>query len=231
MSTTVKERLVEFLEHKGINKSEFGRRIGVSSAFVTSMRKSIQPDKIHAIRQEFPDLNIDWLLTGEGEMLAKKYIVDEITIPTQEEVDALREDIEAGRATVIPLLPVEAMAGTLSHWADQVELRDCKKIVSPIPGADFAIQISGDSMEPELHNNSYVYIKRINERAFIPWGHSMVVDTVNGVVVKKLFPIDNDDTAILARSVNPNYPPFRIPTDAILGIYRVLGGSFVVSTM
>lgn len=69
MLNSVKERLIAYLEYKGVNKSEFGRRIGVSSAFVTSMRKSIQPDKIALIQKAFPDLDTSWLLTGEGDML------------------------------------------------------------------------------------------------------------------------------------------------------------------
>lgn len=67
--TTVKSRLSEYLKSKQISKSEFGRRIGVSSAFVSSMRTSIQPDKIKSIAIHFPDLNTDWLMTGEGSML------------------------------------------------------------------------------------------------------------------------------------------------------------------
>lgn len=66
---TVKDRLIAYLSEKKLSKAEFGRRIGASSAFVTSMRKSMQPDKIERIAQEFPDLNIVWLQTGEGEML------------------------------------------------------------------------------------------------------------------------------------------------------------------
>lgn len=66
---TVKERLKKFIEFKQISKSEFGRAIGVSSAFVNSIRKSIQPDKVESIALNFPDLNITWLLTGEGDML------------------------------------------------------------------------------------------------------------------------------------------------------------------
>ena len=66
---SIKERLIKFLEIKKISKSEFGRRIGVSSAFITSMRKSMQPDKLQRIASEFPELNTSWLLTGEGEML------------------------------------------------------------------------------------------------------------------------------------------------------------------
>lgn len=63
---SVKDRLTEFLNLKGMSKTEFGRRIGVSSAYISSIRKSIQPDKIKSIALEFPDLNIEWLLTGDG---------------------------------------------------------------------------------------------------------------------------------------------------------------------
>lgn len=220
MLTNVKDRLIYFLDAKGVNKSEFGRRVGVSNAFVASIRKSIQPDKLSAIQREFPDLNIDWLLTGEGEMLKGS----DVSEPSVSLPDSLRGD-------VIPLLPVEAVAGGLQLWSRSVELADCEKVISPVPGADFAIRVSGDSMEPEIHNGTYIYIKRINDRAFIPWGNTMVIDTENGVVVKKLFPVADDEDCVLARSVNREYPPFKIPTASIFGIYRVLGGSFFVSTI
>lgn len=42
---TVKERLIAYLDYKKVSKSDFGRSIGVSSAYVTSMRKSIDPEK------------------------------------------------------------------------------------------------------------------------------------------------------------------------------------------
>ena len=69
MEMSVKDRLIKFLEVKKISKSEFGRRIGVSSAYITSMRQSMQPAKVQRIALEFPDLNTTWLLTGEGPML------------------------------------------------------------------------------------------------------------------------------------------------------------------
>ena len=69
MENNVKDRLISYLEHKGINKSEFGRSIGVSNAFVSSMRQSIQPDKVLKIATAYPDLNIEWLLIGRGDMI------------------------------------------------------------------------------------------------------------------------------------------------------------------
>lgn len=65
----VKQRLELYLDTVGVSKSEFGRKVGVSSAFVSSIRKSIQPDKIKRIADSYPDLDIGWLMTGDGSML------------------------------------------------------------------------------------------------------------------------------------------------------------------
>ena len=69
---SVKERLIKFVEYKKMSKSAFCRSIGVSSAFISSMVKSIQPDKVQRITLEYPELNTGWLLTGAGEMLNKE---------------------------------------------------------------------------------------------------------------------------------------------------------------
>ena len=54
---------------KDIKSNYFCSKIGVSAAFISSMRKSIQPDKMQAISIQFPELNPLWLLLGQGEML------------------------------------------------------------------------------------------------------------------------------------------------------------------
>ena len=65
----VKERLREYIKTLNISEREFCRRIGVSSSYVNNIRQSIQPDKMKAIGEKFPELNPMWLLTGDGEML------------------------------------------------------------------------------------------------------------------------------------------------------------------
>ena len=101
---------------------------------------------------------------------------------------------------------------------------DCEWMSSPIPDADFAIEVAGDSMAPEYPAGARVPIKRINESAFIEWGKVFVIDTENGVVLKKVVPAD-DDNCIRCVSINPhpNYAPFNIPKTSIYGMYVVLG--------
>jgi transcriptional regulator with XRE-family HTH domain len=66
---TVKERLIEYIKYKGISIRLFCRTSGLSESYVTSIRSSIQPDKLDMIAQHFPDLNIGWVVTGEGSMI------------------------------------------------------------------------------------------------------------------------------------------------------------------
>lgn len=68
MCNSVKERLVAFIEFKGLSKNKFEQICGLSRRYVSNISKSIQPDKIERISLAFPDLNTGWLLTGSGTM-------------------------------------------------------------------------------------------------------------------------------------------------------------------
>ena len=71
MENTVKERLKQFIKYKRLSQSAFLSRCGLSSGFISGMRVSMLPDKTNSIATQFPELNIAWLLTGQGEMLVK----------------------------------------------------------------------------------------------------------------------------------------------------------------
>lgn len=121
----------------------------------------------------------------------------------------------------LPVIPTEAMAGTLGEFADSVHSYDCERMVSPIKGADYAIKVCGDSMTPEIPNGSQILIKKIYEEEFIEWGKIFCLDTRNGAVIKRVYPTDDPDV-IECRSVNPQYPPFHVNVKCINGWYRVL---------
>ena len=208
----VKQRLLQFLKEKRITQTEFSKALGVSPTYIGAMRKGMPASKMKKICELYPDLNRDWLLYGEGKMLL---------------ADSRQAGIADKSEYETLLLPVEAFAGGLQMWSEGVKASDCRRILSPVSGADFAIPIRGNSMEPKFHEGSTLLIKRINEKAFIPWGHTMVVDTENGVLVKNLYPSDtpseDEEECVVAKSLNPEFPPFKIPISSIYGLYRVMG--------
>lgn len=206
--TTVKGRLLTYLKEKRIPQTEFCKRLGVAPTYIGVIRKSIPAEKINRIASLYPDLNRDWLLYGEGEMCIK-----ETTDPRKFLQDA---------GYLVPLLPVTAFAGNITAWSQSVNANECEKVISPVQGVDFAIRISGDSMEPDFHDGSIILIKKIDDKAFIPWGHPMIVDSSNGVFFKDVYPSERGITYIEAQSHNPKYPPLEIPLDCVYGLYRVV---------
>lgn len=121
----------------------------------------------------------------------------------------------------LPVIPTEAMAGTLGEFADSIQGYDCERMISPIKGADYAIKVCGDSMTPEIPNGSQILIKKIWEDEFIEWGKIYCLDTKNGAVIKRVYPTQNEQI-IECRSINPDYPPFQVNVRHINGWYRVL---------
>lgn len=207
---TVKERLQQFLKTEGISASEFARKMNLSPAYLASMRKSMPEEKVERLCTIFPQINRDWLLYGEGEMY-------------REDISEKGIDPHALHKHLVMLIPSTAAAGNFPMLAEGVAKEDCRRIFSPIPGADFAIRVKGDSMEPEIHNGTILFIKRINDKAFLPWGAPLVLDTENGSVCKMIFPSSKGDEFVEARSYNPEYPPYQVPLESVYGIYRILG--------
>lgn len=217
MEETVKDRLLRFLQAEKISNSEFSRQMGLSPAYVGAMRKSMPEEKVARLMELYPNLNRDWLLYGEGDMYQKGSA--DKTVP---------EDVAD---YVVPLLPVDAFAGNLQMWSEGVALADCEKVIAPVKGADFAIRVSGDSMEPFIFSGMIILIKKINDRAFIPWGNPMVIDTENGVLVKIVQPSQEGSSYIEAQSYNPKYAPIQIPKQSVYGLYRVLATIRNISTL
>ena len=151
------------------------------------------------------------------------YLTDSLVSKIQSALDYHTTPItdEEIEREMIPVLPTDARAGTLAEFADSIEAYNCERMVSPIRGADFAMQVTGDSMSPEYPSGSVIICKKINEKAFIEWGKVFVLDTPNGAVIKSVRKTD-DDNEVECVSLNPAYQPFRINTEYINGWYRVL---------
>jgi transcriptional regulator with XRE-family HTH domain len=65
---TAKERILQYLDLKGYTQYDFSKKTGLSNGFLKSGR-SISSDNIKLLSTIYTDLNIMWLITGEGDML------------------------------------------------------------------------------------------------------------------------------------------------------------------
>ena len=67
-----KERLIEFLVYLEIGQNAFEKKTGISNGYISHIKNSIGSNIIKKISEVYPELDTNWLLTGNGSML-KKY--------------------------------------------------------------------------------------------------------------------------------------------------------------
>lgn len=88
----IKERIIQFIDLKGATKEHFYNKIGMTSANFRGKAKEtpINSTAIENILSEFPDLNLDWLITGKGEMtkMSTQIVKNEGTTNNQNNINA-----------------------------------------------------------------------------------------------------------------------------------------------
>lgn len=209
---TLKERITDFIKFKGLSISRFEASIGLSNGAVSKMGDNTRRTTLDKISKHFPELNMVWLQTGEGNML----------ITNNPENFFISREVENDEIKTRPRVPLDAAAGSLSVISQSVSEAQCERlpIISRFPQYDFTIIVKGDSMEPEFRPGDEIACRFIDEPSFIQWGRPHVLDTNQGVVLKRIY---NEPDTILCRSDNNSYEDFEIPKEDIFHIALVVG--------
>ena len=120
----LKDRVLSYCGKKNIALARFEKESKLSNGYFNQVKKRPSADKIKNIEEAFPDLNIEWLLTGEGEMLKTSTEQTETTPYT------------------VPLVPISAQGGSFNDFVVSVRDSDCEKVISPVKHVDFALTVT-----------------------------------------------------------------------------------------
>lgn len=199
-------------ENEGIKLSAIESTIGASRGVLSKAIKNgtdVSSKWVGLICENFPKYSPQWLLTGEGSMLKADEPKD---VP----------HTHVGHQETKPRIPFEAAAGSLSIITDAISESRCERfpVIPNFPSYDFTIIVKGNSMEPEFHSGDEVACRFIDQPSFIQWGRPHVLDTMQGVVLKRIY---NRGNSILCKSDNKDYEEFEIPKDEILHVALVVG--------
>lgn len=204
----VKERVLLFIESLNMPVSRFEKQCGLSNGYLRSVKGAFSINKIEDILKAFPELNREWLLNGNGQMLAER-----------------EKQFRDAKKDVLPLIPYPAIGGyTEDNWT--ALLNDCPLYAIPDikTPADFLIKVGGDSMNPKYQEGDLLACKMIQEILFFQWGKTYVIDTSQGVMVKNIYEdAENKENILLVSENKDKYPPFAIPRSDIRKIALVVG--------
>jgi repressor LexA len=203
---TTKERILQFIDYQGISKQFFFRETGLKRGLLDAdkLDSSISDIYLTKILATYPQLNPEWLLTGNGEML-------------------LSSPMAKLRAS-IPLIPIGAMAG----WGEgEMQITDRDLTHYDVPEfaelkADFMISVKGDSMYPKYQTGDLVACKKLPLDTFFQWNKVYVLDTVQGAMIKRVKKAETNGY-VTCISENPTYEPFDLSLGDIHALALVLG--------
>jgi len=98
---TVGERMDKFIKSKGLGRYQFEMKCGLSQGYIANIRNSPHPDKLKRIVHVYPELNIEWLIIGRGEMEhPKKSSLANNWIRIKQELDRKIEEEASKRITL-----------------------------------------------------------------------------------------------------------------------------------
>ena len=151
MGETVKERTIEFVKSKGITMKKFEQACGLSTGYVTSMRKGFGPDKLECVLKAFPELNRNWLLFGDGMMIKSE----------NSGVPEYDTDFSCGNA-VMYNDSAASVVGSLS--------------MAEYANATAIVRATGNSMHPLISSGDKVIIKEVEN-----WPENIIYGQIYGV--------------------------------------------------
>lgn len=211
----IKQNILLYLANKGVTPYEFYKVSGVTRG-ILQQSNGISEDNIARFLAYAPDVNIEWLITGKGDMLKNDNADCQRHIEPAHHVP---ENVQEG----IPLIPLSAMAGAFTDDTSVMEY-ECERYVIPaFKGADFLIQVKGDSMQPTYYSGDLVACQRVPlDDLFFQWNKTYVLDTKQGPLIKRIMP-GSDSSHVLIVSDNDSYPPFELSKSQFHGVALVRG--------
>ncbi|MEM9649860.1 MAG: helix-turn-helix transcriptional regulator [Bacteroidota bacterium] len=72
---SVSERIKQFIRFKNLNPNSFSKKLGLTNNVTISRlvneNRSPSFSTLYKIKESFPEVNLDWLITGKGLMLVE----------------------------------------------------------------------------------------------------------------------------------------------------------------
>ncbi|MBI3584240.1 MAG: helix-turn-helix transcriptional regulator [Nitrospinae bacterium] len=194
------DRIKQVRKAQHLTQQAFARILGITQGFYTGIetgKYSTSNEILTCITSNF-NINLNWLLTGEGEMYKR------LPIP------------KAKPTVLVPVLG-RVPAGFPNEIPEN-EITEYVHLPDAPPGS-FVLIVKGDSMSPKIKDGDYVIFKPNGE---IKSGDVIVVNNEYGETMLKKYYVDKNGDVLLV-SENPEYPAFK-PNEHYSIIGKVIDG-------
>ncbi len=237
-------RFTKAVKDSGFTQSTFAKKLDIRRASLSEIKNYKMEPTINIIKKlvRISDINLNWLLTGEGPM----FLEQASTKPKPEvelNVDKLQHYIDIGKAKAhqeiisnhedvnYKTLPItgEIAAG------NPIEIRDVDILGKILVSADiiddianfYCFRVNGWSMSPEVQHGDIVIISKIYDWEDLD--NRIVAVRIDDGVTLKVIKIDHDNQCSWLMPINDDYKPILLneySTVVMLGVMEYLIRSY-----
>lgn len=210
--------------------TDFSKKIGVSWTAVNNYTKGRIPDgrTLSAIKQKF-DVNINWLLTGDGSMFIEKQHLQTTNaffepLPIYAQLPKVIVADAEGNENVI-MVPHYAQAGYLDGYGDTSFLEQLPTYRLPkLSNGTFRMfEVKGHSMTPTLHDGSIAvgeWCESFND--ITDDSIYIVVTREDGIVIKRVLNrVEKYGNLFLKSDNRKEYPSYTVKPEDVLELWKL----------
>lgn len=202
-NSTISERLKDLATNKGYtNINQFEMAIDLPNGYVRKAKKVTKARQLQ-IQSAFPDLNMGWLLTGEGEMLrhepsqnvtGNNNIVGNSNTGNNPIITNAQPNKEDNTPHTKPIVPkyLTSQPNTdiykvLKTDGHTMQL-DSMTAIPPYNDFDFYYMVRQDAMEPLFKEGDVLALAHTERGSDIIQGASMIIDTNDfGFLLRRIY--------------------------------------------
>tara|TARA_R110002051_G_scaffold198878_1_gene265965 strand:+ start:259 stop:945 length:687 start_codon:yes stop_codon:yes gene_type:complete len=216
--TNIKERVLQITDYKGIGKEKFFSDLDVSYGNFKgkAKEKALSSDVLANIVTKYSDINPEWLLTGNGEM------IKEINNISQEPKLEYKINNKG-----VPYYDIDFTASFLEVENSQQTQPDSYISHPFFRNCDIVVRASGQSMAKLIKHGDAIGLTRVqNWTEFIPMGEIYAIVTKNNFRMIKIITRGESEGnyTLLSKpteSKKDEFPAQQIKKNQILHIFKV----------
>jgi len=207
--TTQKGRILTFLEYKEISKNKFYTQTGIANGTLDK-KSGVTGETILKIHIAYPEINLDWLISGKGEMLESSVLTVQNNLKSVRDQYAAMSNLNPDNIPEEDFLKIESPPEFIPIFSYKGPHR-CQGYLSipnimPCDGAGY---VKTDSMYPIIKPGDIVCYKTANNTNQIYWGEMyiilMVIDGEEYLTIKNIEKSEMGEDYVSLISYNQKY--------------------------
>lgn len=213
----IKQNILLYLAQKGVSSYEFYKESGVTRG-ILQQNNGISEDNIARFLAYAPDVSVEWLITGRGEMLSTMQEKKQEKSDSEEKLPKVSHNPTIGK----PYYDVDFLGGFNEIVNSQVTIPTNNIVIQGFEKADFWCNVTGHSMEPKINHGDIIALHKCTLED-IQYGeiYAVVLDTLRTI---KILRRSSDPKKLRFVPINTtDYDEQEYPVERIMNVFEVIG--------